>query len=194
MCGADWAGWCPLDRPAEHPGNRTILLGRIPSRAQKSGGIGELPSEEPTNGLQLEGSMQLQRERIGSERSGLTGLLLCLLGGLVVGAGIMYLADPDRGARRRSLVRDKARRYARQTGTSIRRQAHWIRNRAQGLAAETRAAMQHEDVDDDRLHERVRSIVGRAVMHPRAITVEAIGGIITLSGPVLAHEVDELID
>ena len=30
-----------------------------------------------------------------------------LIAGLIVGAGAMYLLDPDRGARRRSLLRDR---------------------------------------------------------------------------------------
>jgi gas vesicle protein len=38
-----------------------------------------------------------------------TGITLGLVGGALLGAGLMYVFDPDRGARRRGKIRDKAK-------------------------------------------------------------------------------------
>ena len=40
---------------------------------------------------------------------------------------------------------------------------------------------------------RVRSELGRVVSHPRAIHVAARDGVVTLTGPILAHEVEPLV-
>jgi uncharacterized membrane protein len=44
------------------------------------------------------------------------------------------------------------------------------------------------------LAERVRAKIGHAVSHPHAIKVTAHGGRVTLSGPILAHEKEQLLD
>jgi hypothetical protein len=41
---------------------------------------------------------------------------LWLLGGLGLGAGLMYLMDPEKGAERRDVVRGQMSAYGRQTG------------------------------------------------------------------------------
>jgi hypothetical protein len=48
--------------------------------------------------------------------------------------------------------------------------------------------------DDLQLIERVRARMGRLVSHPHAIQVGANNGRVTLSGPVLRHEVARLLD
>jgi uncharacterized membrane protein len=48
-------------------------------------------------------------------------------------------------------------------------------------------------VDDDVLNARVRTRLGRLASHPHAIKIECKEGKVTLSGPVLAHEVDALL-
>jgi len=68
-----------------------------------------------------------------------------------------------------------------------------VRNRARGLAAEMRSLVSSEEVSDEKLVARVRSRMGRFVSHPSAIEVRADQGRVTLSGPILAHEVDDLL-
>jgi uncharacterized membrane protein len=63
----------------------------------------------------------------------------------------------------------------------------------QGLAAEIRGRFEREDVDDDVLVARVRAAMGRATSHPSSIAVTAADGTVTLSGPILAREVDDLL-
>src|SRR5436190_14701782 len=60
---------------------------------------------------------------------------LALLSGAGLGAGLMYLFDPEMGRRRRALARDKAVRLgheAQETADTVGRD---LRNRAQGLAS-----------------------------------------------------------
>jgi uncharacterized membrane protein len=116
-----------------------------------------------------------------------------ILTGVGLGAGLMYMLDPDSGRRRRRLVVDKTVSLTQQSGAATGRAARDLRNRAQGVAAAARRPFQHEDVDDQTLAERVRAKMGRVVSHPHAIEVVALRGRITVSGPILADEADALL-
>ena len=119
---------------------------------------------------------------------------LALLGGLGVGALLMYVLDPQRGARRRALARDKATRLRHRAGEALGAHSRDLRNRSRGVAAKTRSLVQKEEsVPDEVLAERVRSRIGRAVSHPGSIEVAASDGVVTVSGPVLAEEMDGLL-
>ncbi|XXT25184.1 SRPBCC family protein [Sorangium sp. So ce429] len=109
------------------------------------------------------------------------------------GAGMMYTLDPDRGARRRSIARDKAVSLAHRTGALFEKSARDLRNRGQGVVAETGAIFRQGTAPDAVLSERVRAKLGRVVSHPGAIDVEVLDGCVTLRGPVLAREVDDLL-
>jgi hypothetical protein len=110
--------------------------------------------------------------------------------GLGLGTGLMYLLDPDRGRRRRALLRDKGAWALRKKGDCIEVTAHDLRNRAQGI---THIHSSSEPVDDRIVAERVRSKLGRVVAHPGAIEVNALNGAVTLSGPILVEEMSELL-
>jgi BON domain len=117
-----------------------------------------------------------------------------LIAGMVVGAGTMYLLDPDRGARRRSLLRDQGVHVGHKLGDGLAATARDARNRAAGAAAELRSRFRQDQADDDILHERIRSAIGRVVSHPSAISVTVSEGRVTLTGHVRADEVDDLIE
>lgn len=112
-----------------------------------------------------------------------------VLTGLGIGAGLMYLFDPDQGRRRRALAQDKASRAARKTRDAIGVLSKDLQNRGQGLIAEARGWRRAEQVNDETLAARVRSRLGRAARHLGSLTVTAKNGVITLRGPVLADEV-----
>ena len=117
-----------------------------------------------------------------------------LAGGcFAVGAGLMYLFDPDRGGRRRNEIRDKALSAVNQTGAGLRKAARDARDRGRGVVAEAGTHFSGEGVSDDKLHARVRTALGRAVSQPRAVEVEAAGGVVTLRGTVPAGEADKLL-
>jgi uncharacterized membrane protein len=118
---------------------------------------------------------------------------LTLLTGVGLGVGLMYLADPGRGARRRAAVRDTAVHALHRGGHAAGTTGRDLRNRTRGLWAKARSRFRRDDVDDARLVDRVRAELGRAVSHPRAIVVTAEAGRVTLCGPVLAHEVDRVL-
>lgn len=117
-----------------------------------------------------------------------------VLTGLSLGAGLMYLLDPDRGRARRARVRDRvahATTVARRAAGTAQRD---VANRAAGAAARVRHAFQGDAVDDTVLLERVRARMGRRVSHPHAIDVDAADGIVVLRGPILRSEVEGLLD
>src|SRR5918999_3993524 len=93
------------------------------------------------------------------------------IAGVLAGAGLMYLLDPDRGARRRALVRDQAMRAQHRLAEGAEATGRDLRNRALGTAAELRSRFRRESAGDEILHERVRSVLGRVVSHPGAIEV-----------------------
>lgn len=114
---------------------------------------------------------------------------LMTLVGAGAGAALLYFLDPDRGARRRALVRDRAVSLLEDTQEGLGKVARDARNRAQGLGAKANALVHDpEPVDDETLVERVRSRMGRFTSHPRAITVDAMNGVVEIEGPILSHE------
>jgi gas vesicle protein len=116
-----------------------------------------------------------------------------LLVGAGAGAALALMLDPASGRRRRALMRDKVTRITRKTREGISGAATDLWNRIAGLRSEVSARASDELVDDTRLVERVRSELGRASTHPRAIDVFARNGTVTLRGPILESEVNGLI-
>jgi len=119
--------------------------------------------------------------------------LLGFLGGLGLGAGASYLLDPDRGRRRRAMARDKVVSAAHAAADAADTTARDVRQRARGVVAGLRSRLASDEVSDEVLVQRVRSRLGGAVSHPRAIEVRVSGGRVTVSGPVLAHEAGSLL-
>jgi uncharacterized membrane protein len=116
------------------------------------------------------------------------------LGGLGLGAALMYLLDPERGRRRRAMMRDGISSRVWDSGEFLEKTGRDLGNRARGLVARARGRVVAEGpVDDEVLAERVRSKMGRSVSHPGSIEVIAQDGRVTLRGPILADEVDALL-
>src|SRR6266446_3741010 len=110
--------------------------------------------------------------------------------GLGIGTVVMYMLDPDRGNRRRAVLRDKLAYATKKTGKGIEITARDLRNRAQGIAASIQSKFTSAEIDDAVLVDRVRSKLGRIVSHPGAIKVASENGKVILSGPILEAEVD----
>lgn len=121
------------------------------------------------------------------------GSPLSLLKGLGLGAGLMYLFDPDLGRRRQALLRDQFVHMGNELEDFFQVATRDLSNRTGGLVAELGHLAGDEPASDQVLVDRVRSKLGRVVSHPRAIRVEARDGRVTLSGPILAAEVENLL-
>ena len=119
--------------------------------------------------------------------------LTSLISGMGLGAAVMYLADPQRGQRRRALARDQLVSLMNQTGHAVGPTARDIRNRAQGLVAETTQRFRKEDVPGVVLEQRVRAKLGRFTSHPSSVKVSADQGRVILQGPILAHELEQTL-
>lgn len=118
------------------------------------------------------------------------------MAGAALGAAAMYMTDPDRGRRRRALATDKMRSMANKTSDAMNVARRDLGNRMQGMRAQTGRLFSRRDHSNDEeiLLARVRKEIGRAVAHPRAIKVDVHNGCVTLHGPVLAHEKQDLLD
>jgi osmotically-inducible protein OsmY len=113
--------------------------------------------------------------------------------GVGVGAALMYLLDPDKGRRRRALLRDRAVHVFHKTAEGLCYVSRGVAHRAEALSARTRSLLTQSWVSDDVLAERVRSKIGHVLSHPGAIEVTGEDGCVILAGPILAGEVEELL-
>src|SRR5688572_31263566 len=80
-----------------------------------------------------------------------------LVTGAAVGAALLFVLDPNRGAKRRALLRDKLVRAGRIADEGVRATARDMSNRARGVAASVRGRLSNDDASDDVLCERVRA-------------------------------------
>jgi len=132
----------------------------------------------------------------GREHHGLesgTSQGLAAIGILALGVGAMYFLDPNDGARRRSVFRDKFLSAFGRMATSLERQGRNIWNRANGMIHDTRSSFSNEQVDDNTLTQRVRSTMGRYVDNVSGIDVQCMQGRVTLRGPVMASQLNRLL-
>lgn len=139
--------------------------------------------------------MPTDKEITVNTESATTQRWATLLGAAVLGAAGMYFSDPGRGRRRRALVRDQMlhARTSAARGTDVAMRD--LYNRLVGLQARARNLLSRRGAmaDDDLVVARVRARLGRVVSHPHAIEVAAQQGQVSLRGPVLAHEKDNLL-
>jgi uncharacterized membrane protein len=116
-----------------------------------------------------------------------------IIGAAGVGAGVMYLLDPEAGRRRRHRAIDGCVSLTHRSQTFFGRASRDIGHRLKGAAAEARHAFTRDDASGARLAARIRARIGRVVSHPHAIDVSVEDGRVILSGPILEREVDELV-
>lgn len=114
---------------------------------------------------------------------------LTLLSGILLGATAMYLLDPRAGPRRRAIVRDKTLSSAHHYGIVRGKLLRHLRNKAEGVFANATNFLRPEGVSSDaKIAARVRSALGRAIPHPRAVGVAVEHGRVTLRGMLVPHE------
>ncbi|HEU5055138.1 MAG TPA: SRPBCC family protein [Kofleriaceae bacterium] len=116
---------------------------------------------------------------------------IVFLGGLGLGAALMYALDPASGRRRRARMRDRMSSLGRRERDLFGKGARDLGHRLEGGV---HALGGPGDGASDRVvADRVRAAIGRAVSHPGAIEVDVQGGSVTLTGQVLERETRELM-
>lgn len=122
------------------------------------------------------------------------------LGGLAAGSALAYWGDPERGARRRAEVKQKAVHFARELSCAAAITARDLEHRARGIWAiacswwdEVVASARGEHEDDAVIVERVRARLGRLCSHAGAIEVKVEDGCVELKGPILASEREQVL-
>lgn len=113
--------------------------------------------------------------------------------GAGAGASLMYALDPISGRRRRAVAADKMRHASAVAKRSAPKMVADLSGRLKGIVSESAQLFQGQTSDDEIVTERVRSRVGRLVSHPSAIDVSTSEGTVTLSGPILSDEANDLL-
>jgi hypothetical protein len=115
---------------------------------------------------------------------------LAVIGGLALGTGLVYFLNPQRGARRRHRAR-------RRLGEAWREGRHGVERAsagAQTLLDRARFRLQSQPHSDQVLEERIRAKLRRLLTYPRAVEVRVRNGRVHLEGPVLASEIDRVLE
>jgi uncharacterized membrane protein/CBS domain-containing protein len=111
-----------------------------------------------------------------------------LLGALGIGAGLMYILDPDKGRRRRAILRDRALKTSNEAAKKINKRSADLKNRFQGAWFETEKIFERQTPTDEKLEAKIRTRLGRLASHPHAIKTTVENGKLNLSGQILADE------
>ncbi len=119
---------------------------------------------------------------------------LSLAGATAVGFGLAYFLDPDSGARRRNMLRDRLLSKARGGAEDLAGAARGVGARAGGAVA---AATSDEQVpeNDQALTEKVKSeVLGEPDVPKDKINIDVSDGIVALRGEVESRDVMQSLD
>ncbi len=147
------------------------------------------------------------------QQEGLLAIFAFLIG-LLGGAALMYLFDPERGAARRAFLRDQANQMAESASESMEATATRLQNEAKTQvnqaadsleSASKQARSQAKDsveetekrvreaVSDTALTAQVQVEIARSLRAPGAVDVSVNDSTVTLSGRILASEAQALV-
>jgi uncharacterized membrane protein len=117
-----------------------------------------------------------------------------LLGSAGLGAGLMYLLDPQGGRQRRALAKDKTVHALKVGGNTCLKTSRDLGNRSKGVVLGAASRLRRDHTDAKTLADRVRAQLGRVVAHPSSIDVLADDdGRVVLTGSVLGPEHSALL-
>lgn len=112
---------------------------------------------------------------------------LAFLGGVGVGALVMYFLDPRSGDARRARAGQRLASAGRKSGEALGDGARDLVDRAGTLARRTRGRLRGEPADDV-VAQGVRSALDSIIAHPGRVRVSADNGVVTLSGVIDEEE------
>lgn len=124
--------------------------------------------------------------------------LLRLAAAVGAGAVAMYLLDPDRGHRRRNMLRDRGRarvrRICRQTNRLLRRQVMDCEHRMEGAMVRALGGGKYYPDSDVDLREHLRQVIAGMAFVTKDVNVELVKGVTTLRGQLdTAYEQQRLV-
>src|SRR5919197_5770508 len=114
--------------------------------------------------------------------------------GAAAGAAAVWFLDPNDGARRRNIVRDKALKYARMGGAEAERKARYAAGQATGVAYEAVPTGDKEEpaerLNDPALARKVETEIFRAADAPKGdVSVNVESGVVYLRGEIADEDV-----
>jgi len=115
--------------------------------------------------------------------------------GAGLGAGLMYLLDPQGGRGRRAAARDKSVSALKNGGKAAAKTSRHLGNKTKGLVSQAGSTLRRSDLMEagEALLKKVQKKVRHAVSHPSAIEAAVEEGKVILRGLVLASEVAALL-
>jgi hypothetical protein len=114
--------------------------------------------------------------------------------GAGLGAGLMYLLDPQGGRGRRAVARDKSLSTLKKGSTAAAKTSRHLGNKTKGLVAQAGSKLRRGEADlNGALLKKVQKKVRGAVSHPHAIEPAVEDGRVILRGLVLSSELDGLL-
>jgi BON domain len=115
-----------------------------------------------------------------------------VVGAAAVGAAGMYVFDPDRGHRRRTMLRDRCRSVLRheyrQANRALRHRWVYTENRIEGAVIRARGGGRFHPESDADLREHLRQVIANQDFATQDVNVEAVNGVATLRGQVESTE------
>jgi hypothetical protein len=112
--------------------------------------------------------------------------------GAGLGAGAMFLLDPNRGRARRAMIRDKTASLVHQEEKRLGKAWTHLTNNLNGVEAGIKHLFECDEAGDQKLTGRVRTKLGRVVNHPHDVQVLATHGNVILRGKVKSDELPVL--
>ena len=113
---------------------------------------------------------------------------LKVVGAAAVGAAGMYVFDPERGHRRRSMLRDRCRSVLRHeyrhANRALRHRLVYTENRLEGAVIRARGGGRFHPESDADLRELLRQVIASQDFPTQDVNVEAVKGVATLRGQV----------
>ena len=113
--------------------------------------------------------------------------------GAGIGAGAMFLFDPNRGKARRAMLRDRGAHLLREEEKRVRQTFADVGNRLKGAESELMHLFVKDDACDAKVEGRVRSKLGRAVETPHDVQVLVHEGAVTLRGKTRPDEMEKVV-
>ena len=127
-------------------------------------------------------------------RAGVGSCIGSFAGGAAIGAGLMYILDPNRGRSRRAKLREKGIRAVHVAQREANKQLRNAGNHILGGVRELKSFVVNRTVEipEDILIDRVRAQLGRDIRHMRMLDFSVEDGCVIVAGPVLRGEADKI--